>query len=393
MPNNRWFILGVLFIARFALGFQFQSAGSVTPFMVEDFSVDYTGIGTLVGLYMIPGLFLAVPSGFIGRRFGDKRIVLLGLALMVMGGAIAGAADSYMVLAVGRLTSGGGAALLFVLMTKMLTDWFVDKELFFGMSIFIIGWPIGIAAGQAMQASIAEASSWNAVFYLTALGCTIAFLAISGLYRTPPGSGDGTAGRFAALNRRELSLVTIAGLVWMCINGAYLVLLSFAPVFLHENGLSFAAAGRVVSLMSWVFLFSLPLGGYLATRFRASNIVMFTGLAGAVVVGGLILYTDVPFVTFALFGILYAACVPVVASLPVEVLRPETRGPGLGIYYIWYFAGSAFLPVVGGYMKDITGTAASSVLFGVAMMMVTLILAGLFRLAQACVPVRVESDA
>ena len=39
------------------------------------------GIGTLVGLYMIPGLFLAVPSGFIGRRFGDKRIVLLGLAL------------------------------------------------------------------------------------------------------------------------------------------------------------------------------------------------------------------------------------------------------------------------------------------------------------------------
>ena len=76
-----------------------------------------------------------------------------------------------------------------------------------------------------------------------------------------------------------------------------------------------------------------------------------------------------------------------------EVLRPETRGPGLGIYYIWYFAGSAFLPVVGGYLKDITGTAASSVLFGVAMMMVTLILAGLFRLAQAYVPVRVESDA
>jgi predicted MFS family arabinose efflux permease len=278
-------------------------------------------------------------------------------------------------------------------MTKMLTDWFVDKELFFGMSIFIIGWPIGIAAGQSMQASIAEASSWNVVFYLTALGCTIAFLAISGLYRTPPGLGEVSTGTFAALNRRELSLVTIAGLVWMCITGAYLVLLSFAPVFLHENGMSFATAGRVVSLMSWVFLFSLPLGGFLAARLRAPNIVMFTGLAGTVVVGGLILYTDVPFVTFALFGIFYAICVPVVAALPAEVLRPETRGPGLGIYYIWYFAGSALLPIAGGYLKDITGTAASSVLFGVAMMMVTLILAGLFRLAQAYFPVRVESDA
>ena len=86
----------------------------------------------------------------------------------------------------------------------------------------------------------------------------------------------------------ELSLVPIAGLVWMCITGAYLVLLSFAPVFLHENGISFATAGRVVSLMSWVFLFSLPLGGFLATRLRAPNIVMFTGLAGTVLVCGVI---------------------------------------------------------------------------------------------------------
>lgn len=115
----------------------------------------------LVGLYMIPGLVSAVPSGFIGRRFGDKRIVLLGLALMLAGGAIAGAAKSYDTVVAGRLLSGAGAAFLFVLMTKMLTDWFVDKELFVGMSIFIIGWPIGIAAGQAVQGSIAQASSWS----------------------------------------------------------------------------------------------------------------------------------------------------------------------------------------------------------------------------------------
>ncbi len=123
------------------------------------------------------------------------------------------------------------------------------------------------------------------------------------------------------------------------------------------------------------------------------NIVMFTGLAGTVVVGGFILYTDMPFVTFALFGMLYAACAPVVATLPVEVLRPETRGPGLGICYVWVFAGSAFMPIVAGYLKDVTGTAASSLLFGVAMMAATLILVGLFRVAQAYIPVRVEPDA
>ncbi len=390
MLIHRWFILGVLFTARFALGFQFQSAGSVTPFIVQDFGVDYTGIGTLVGLYMIPGLFLSVPSGFIGRRFGDKRIVLLGLALMLIGGAIAGAANSYAAVVVGRLMSGGGAALLFVLMTKMLTDWFVDRELFVGMSIFIIGWPIGIAAGQAVQASIALASSWNVVFYLTAIGCAIAFLAVAVLYRTPPKLEARPTGSFLRLSRREFSLVTIAGLVWMFINGAYLVLLSFAPIFLIEQGLSFAEASGVVSLMSWVFIFSLPLGGYLATRFQAPNVVMFTGLTGAIIIGGLIPFTNVPFVTFMLFGIFYAVSAPIVASLPAEVLSPGNRGPGFGIYYIWYYAGSAFLPIVGGYLKDVTGTAASSVLFGVALMIATLILAGLFRLAQAYYPAPAE---
>ncbi len=392
MHTSRWFILAVFFIARFAMGFQFQSAGSVTPLLVRDFAVDYTQVGTLVGLFMIPGLFLAVPSGFIGRRFGDKRIVLIGLIMMVAGGVIAGAADSYALVASGRLISGGGGAILFVLMTKMLTDWFVDRELFLGMSIFIIGWPIGIAAGQAMQASIAVASSWNLVFYLTAVGSVLALFAISAVYRPPPGLEAQIKGVYSALNRRELLLLTIAGLVWMFINGAYLVLLSFGPVFLSEQGASFAAASRVVSLMSWVFLFSLPLGGYLATRYRAPNVVMFSGLFGSVIFGALILNTDMPLLTFTLFGILYAVSAPVVASLPAEVLRPETRGPGFGIYYVWYFAGSAFLPVVGGYLKDITGTAASSVLFAVAMMVATLILVGLFRLAQAYVPVHVASD-
>ena len=145
--------------------------------------------------------------------------------------------------------------------------------------------------------------------------------------------------------------------------------------------------------MSWVFMFSLPLGGYLATRFKMPNVVMFTGLIGATVIGGLIPYTDVPFVTFLLFGILYAVSAPVVAALPAEVLSPENRGPGLGIYYIWYYAGSAFLPAVAGHIKDTTGTATSSVLFGIAMMIATITLVGLFRLAQAAIPVRAESGA
>ena len=68
MLSNRWFILVVLFVARFCLGYQFQSAGSVAPFLISEFALDYRQIGTLVGLFMLPGLVLAVPGGLLGKR-------------------------------------------------------------------------------------------------------------------------------------------------------------------------------------------------------------------------------------------------------------------------------------------------------------------------------------
>ena len=72
MLTSRWFILAVLFAARFALGYQFQSAGSVAPFLVRDLGIDYAQVGILVGVFILPGIAISLPSGFLGRRFGDK---------------------------------------------------------------------------------------------------------------------------------------------------------------------------------------------------------------------------------------------------------------------------------------------------------------------------------
>jgi predicted MFS family arabinose efflux permease len=110
MRNSRWFILAVLFVARFCLGFQFQSAGSVAPFLISEFALDYRQIGTLIGLFMLPGLVLALPGGLLGKRFGDKPVVMMGMALMILGGVLSGAAQSYAVMSAGRLSAGSVAS-------------------------------------------------------------------------------------------------------------------------------------------------------------------------------------------------------------------------------------------------------------------------------------------
>ncbi len=382
MLASRWLIRAVIFVARLALGFQFQSAGSVAPFLIDEYGIDYSQIGILVGLYMLPGLVLAVPGGFIGKRFGDKRIVLVGLVLMIAGGVILGEAESYAAVVAGRLVSGAGAAFLFVLMTKMVADWFVGKELFVGMSIFIVGWPVGIAAGQALQGPIAEQASTGLVFHLTALATAVALAVVAAFYRPPPAQDDIAGPSSGGLSKTEIWLVCVAGLMWMLINGAYLVVLSFGPTLLREQGASIADAGFAVSLMSWVFIFAVPLGGYLATRWRAPNAIMIAGLAGGAVAAVLIPFGTAPYLTFAAFGVGVASAAPAMAAIPAEVLRPENRGPGLGVYYLWYYGGSAFLPGVGGYLKDVTGSATASVLFGAAMMLGTLCLLGLMRFEQ-----------
>jgi MFS family permease len=92
--GRRWAILGVLFLARTAMGFQFQSVASTAPFLIERFGIGYAEIGTLIGLYMLPGVAIALPGGLLGRRFGDRRVCAVGLALMIVGGLLVGAAGS-----------------------------------------------------------------------------------------------------------------------------------------------------------------------------------------------------------------------------------------------------------------------------------------------------------
>ncbi len=88
--RNRWVMLAVLTTARLAMGFQFQSVGSTSPFLVADLGIDYASVGFLIGLYLLPGVVLALPGGFIGQRFGDKRVVVTGLVLMFIGGILVG---------------------------------------------------------------------------------------------------------------------------------------------------------------------------------------------------------------------------------------------------------------------------------------------------------------
>ena len=382
---NRWGILAILFTVRAVMGFQFQSIASVSTFLVDDLGIEFAEIGILVGLYLLPGIVLAYPSGALAKRFGDRRIVWVGLALMALGGVIVGLGQGYATVMIGRILCGSGAVLLNVLLAKMLIDWFAGREVIVAMAILVNSWPFGIALGLISQGWIAENWSWPIVQYVAAGLAMAGLLLMVTLYRVPPKAGADSpgAGKPTRLSPIEISLVSLAGLIWCLFNVALIVVISFAPNLLQANGIALGEAAILVSIGTWIGIATIPIGGYLAQRFQAPNLVMVVCLLAAVLAIVWISGSLWPLAPFILFGIFAWAPAGPIMALPAEVLRPDNRGPGMGVFFSWYYIGMGLLPAAAGWSYDISGDTAVPLYFAAGAMIICIPLLGAFRLLKA----------
>lgn len=365
------------------MAFQFQSIASTAPFLVDAFSIDFAQLGTLVGIYMLPGIFIAVPGGVLGQRFGAKNLVLVGLALMALGGALMGASTSFLAIVVGRLISGVGAVLLNVLVTKMVADWFAGREIVTAMGILVVSWPLGLALALLLFPPLAASQTWNAVMYSAAFMALASLLLVLLAYRDPPGMpAASSAGLSLKLTRDEWLSVSLAGSIWMTYNVGFIVLISFLPELFRAHGYSVTGAGRVVSFLGWMLIPAVPLASYLAERFRQPNLSLIGGLLIAGLAAAVLPFTDEPIVAFSVLATVIGAPAGLIMALPAQALRPQNRAGGMGIYFTWFYAGMAFLPGFAGMARDLTASLAAPPLFAAGMM--ALAIAGLagFRFAN-----------
>jgi MFS family permease len=381
--GGRWLALAVLTLARVSMAFQFQSLASVAPILVRDLGLGFADVGFLVGLYMLPGVLLAVPGGFLGERFGDKRVVTAGLGLMVLGDLIAGFVPGYGALLVGRLVAGTGGVLLNVLMTKMVTDWFAGRGLVLAMTIFVNSFPVGMGLGLWWLGALAERAGWPAALHVTAAAALVALALVAFAYRPHANDSKPAAGAEGArrISFREVALVSMPGAIWGMVNGAYTIMVAFAPVLLIAAGQDIGSAGRVLSAVTWLNLASTQAGGVIAHRWSRWNLLMVAGIGGWGVALLLVPVID-PVLPLLASGLVLGLAVGVIMALPSEVLRPESRGVGMGVFYTFMYIGQAGLPPLGGAIQDAVGGITASLYFAAALVLSILPLFALFRWAQ-----------
>lgn len=382
--RRRWLILAVLFAARTVVGYQYQSVAAVSPFLMPDMGIDYGQFGTLLGIYFLPGIVLALPGGFLGRRFGDKRVVLAGLGMMAAGGLAMALGGSYSAVVAGRLLSGSGAILLNVLVTKMVADWFAERDLVTAMAILVSSWPLGIGLALVTLPSLAEAMSWQAAMALTAVLSLMGLGLVAIVYGPPPTAGDTGAAprRGTSFVWTEVVLVILAGLVWALFNVSLAIIPGFAPGFLVASGYSVVVASSMVSIVSGLLIFSLPGGGYLAERLQRPNLVLVACFLGIALGSALLALWPKPLPALVALGLIFGPPAGILVALPVEVLRPANRAPGMGLFYTCYYIGMPTLTALAGFVLEATGNPAAPLLYGALVIIVAIGVLALFRALQ-----------
>ena len=68
--------------------------------------------------------------------------------------------------------------------------------------------------------------------------------------------------------------------------------------------------------------------------------------------------------------------------LPGEVLRPENRAAGMGVFLTWYYAGRALLTPLAGILRDASGAPGAPLLFAGSLEIAAVVVLVLLRLFQ-----------
>ena len=303
------------------------------------------------------------------------------MTMMVLGGAIGGFGDHYGAFLAGRVISGAGGVLINVLLIKMTTDWFVGRGIGTALAVLGDAWPIGIGIALAGLPALAARQSPLLAFAMPALATAVMLALVALLYRAPAAVAPLPSGMRFGLSAREFGLVSLSGGIWMLFNVGYILVVNFAPPLLMEHGSTAVEAGFATSIATWTTVVTAALGGILTDRIGRGTALMAVTLA---LFGAVVFITPLAPSAGMLAFIGAVAGVPVAGmlALPAQMLSPASRGPGMGVFFTWYYLGMAVLVPAAGFTRDLAGAASAPLIFAGVLEIAAMGMVVVYRLLQ-----------
>jgi predicted MFS family arabinose efflux permease len=336
----------------FACVIAFMGIGLVDPILVpiaQSLHASPSQVSLLFTSYMaVTGVAMLI-TGVVSSRFGPKRTLLGGLAIIVVCSALAGSSDTIGGIVGFRAGWGLGNA-LFIATALATIVGAASGGVAGSIILYEAALGVGIAAGPLLGGVLGDIS-WRGPFYGVAVLMAIAFIAIAVFLPSLPKAANPTslADPFRALRHRGLLTMAITALLY---NFGFFTLLAYAPFPLqmgaHQIGFIFFGWGVCLAVSS---VFVAP---RLQRRFGTVPVVMSVLMLFAADLAVMALFTDsrpVLVTCIVVAGALLGVNNTLVAQA-VMLAAPVERGTARAAYSFVRFVGGAIAPWLAGKLGE-----------------------------------------
>jgi MFS family permease len=351
-----WLLVALYYFYQYAL----RSAPSVMmPQLTEAFGVNALGVSAIVGMFYYGYSPFSVVAGTSMDRFGAKRVIPIGAAVVGIGALLFGTGNATLA-NIGRFLQGAGGAFALIGAVYLITKNFPASV---GASLIGATQMFGMAGGSAGQflvgPIIKNGISWDRFWiYAGCIGLVISVVLLILLPKETSKTTTSESGAFATLlrslgkvfrNPQSILCGFISGLLFI---PTTILGMTWGVRFLQEaRGREYDAAVVLAATIPLGWMIGCPLLGFISDRL---------GRRKPVILGGTIMLLAV--VTWVLFGnpeILRGHSVGILmgiasgaAMLPYTVIKeanpPELGGTATGVVNFLNFTFSALLgPVFG----------------------------------------------
>ncbi len=343
------------YVCMLSFAMVFQSIPPLLTLVREEFGIGHAQAGLLMSLFALPGIFIGLPSGIISDRFGVRKTGLTSLLLLIVGTLVVATGQVPLQAYIGRIICGVGGLTLAIVLSQLLSKWFLGKELGFGMGVFNTAMPLGTILSFNLLSIVGRDFGWRTPIFLTTVISVIALLFFLGLFKEPFEKEKPKADVLSCIFKLDPS-IWLLSTSWMWFNAAFISFLTFASDFLvHERGHELGFAGFLSSIVMMGSLILSPLIGYFVYRFGRENLLIGVG---GIFLAFLIFLIPTPLSTLFLLVLIgvFTALVPApIFSLPSKMAKPQNLGLVFGIMTTFSNVGVLAGPYLVGLARDFTG--------------------------------------
>ena len=338
-----WLFFSMYYMNRF-------NYSPMIPLIKTDLDISNTQAGWLMALFFLTYTIFQLPSGYLGDRFGPRKMLTGGAVISITGNLFFSQATTFGTLAVGQLVNGLGQSMGWTSALKLIVNWFPRSRRATAIGLFATCITGGSSFGIWISGLLGDQLGWRSSFVVPPLIMAAVTLIFWIQVRDHPQErglpafndeielekqieGDARSGLMVVLSNRILWTVALVYFSFCFVQFGCLV---WIPSFLKEGyAMTVDRASTISAIILLPGALASPLAGFLSDHY-------FNGRRKPLILIGMIVLSASNLILFLGVNLILASCVLSVVGLmiimpdillaayPSDILSRKLSATGMG---------------------------------------------------------------